>query len=139
MKVNLKDYGVNKDKFVNIPDKEIENMVKILDIDEDEAIMTFLEDEGYLDNEEQEALEKMAKDNRITATIHQAKAEDKKKREYVRKEDPTKETLIAALADFLQAHDEAITNVKITNVGKIIEFELGGENYKLDLIRRRKK
>ena len=137
MKVNLKDFGLG-DKLVNIPDDELERMMKGLELDQEEAIQVYLEDEGYLDNEEQDALEKKAKDNRITATIHQAKSEGKKKREYERKADPTKENLIAALADFLEMN-EAIEDVKITNIGKIIEFELGGESYKIDLIRRRKK
>lgn len=138
MKVNLKEFGL-EDKLVNIPDDEIARISKGLQVDATEAMMVYLEDEGYLDNEEQEALDKKAKDNRITATIHQAKSEGKKKREYERKADPTKENLIAALADFLEMN-EVIENVKITNIGKIIEFELdNGESFKLDLIRKRKK
>ena len=36
--------------------KYLENMVKNLEIDMDEAVLTWLEDEGYLENEEQEEL-----------------------------------------------------------------------------------
>ena len=89
MRVNLKEFGL-EDKLVNIPDDEIARISKGLQVDATEAMMVYLEDEGYLDNEEQEALDKKAKDNRITATIHQAKSEGKKKREYERKKEKMK-------------------------------------------------
>ena len=67
-----------KGKSINIPDAEIEKSIKILGITKEEAIEMWLEDEGYLDNEEQAELEEKAKANKITATIHGASAEKKK-------------------------------------------------------------
>ena len=120
-------YTLGKRK-IKIPDTDIERSMKVLGITKDEAIQVWLEDEGYLENEEQEELEEKAKKNRITATIHQASSIDPKKKtqkERVRKEDPTKELIIAK-------------TVKITNIGKLISFKIGEDDYEFNLIRKRK-
>lgn len=123
-------------KNINIPEAEIESNMKLVDTRE-EAIQIWLEDNGYAINEEQEALCRKAKDNRITATIHDAKDIDTpKKREVTRKENPTKERIIAEMATLLQGLAEDVT---IENAAKIITFTLDGNSYKLDLIQRRAK
>lgn len=131
------DYKLPNGKIKRIPDKEIKKNMQILKISEDEAIQMWLEDEGILINEEQEALTKKAKDNRITATIHQAKAEYTKKtqRERVVKPDPTKENIIKAIAEMLP--NLCASEVKIENIGKLITFKLGADEFKIDLIRKR--
>ena len=130
------NYELDNGKKVRIPQDEIDRIMQGLDLDYDSAIITWLEDNEYIVNEEQEILVKKAKDNRITATIHQAKAETKKERKKVeRKPDETKESLITSLAETLES---LVDNVQIVNIGKIIEFDLKGEHYKLDLIRQRK-
>lgn len=129
-------YNFN-DKIINIPDKDIEKAMKSLDLTQEQAIEMWLEDEGYLDNEEQLELCQKAKENKITSTIHQAKAETPKKKaqkERVRKENPTKEKVIAKTAEMLQEFAE---NVQITNVGKMIYFELDGNRYEFNLIQKR--
>ena len=129
-----------KGKEINIPDEELDNLVDKLDLTIEEAIQVWLEDEGYEVNEEVEALTQKAKDNKITATIHGARADaPKAKREVVRKENPTKEAIIQILAKTL-SNQENITDLKITNIGKIIEFKTNdGKSFKLDLIQRRDK
>ena len=127
-------YKLENGKTVRIPREDIERTMT-LGVDEDEAITIWLEDEGYLDNEEQNDLDKKAKASKITATIHQARADGTKKRAAVRKEDATKEGIIKTLAETLEG---IATNVKIENVGKLITFTLGEDNFKLDLIRQRK-
>ena len=126
-----------KDKKIRIPDNEIEHSIRTLKISKEEAIQMWLEDEGYLDNEEQQELEKKAKDNRITATIHKAQKETKQKtpRERTRKENPTKEMVIAEIAKLLPNFAE---NVQILNVGKLISFTIGEETYEIDLKQKRK-
>lgn len=129
-------YELDEDVFVNIPREEIERTMKGLGCSEDDACWIWCEDNGKIDNEEQNELDKKAKESRITATIHQARAETTKERKKVeRKPDETKESIIATLAETLQG---IVENVQITNIGKIIEFDLKGEHYKLDLIRQRK-
>ena len=125
-------------KTIKIPDADIKRSVEKLGITKEEAIQVWLEDEGYLENEEQEALEKKAKENRITATVHQARAvnpEKKTQKERVRKDDPTKELIIAETAKFLEKYAE---NIQITNIGKLISFKIGEDDYEFNLIRKRK-
>lgn len=130
-------YTLDNNKTINIPDKEIEIYMKNLDLTKEEAIQMYLEDEGYETNEEQEILCQKAKDNRITATVHQAKATCAKKtqKERVKKENPTKEMVIAETAEMLKAIAE---NVEITNKTKLITFELNGNKYEFNLIEKRK-
>lgn len=131
------EYELNENEIVKIPQEEIDRLMKLPDIKTiDDACWVWCEDNGKVINEEQEELTKKAKENRITATIHQAKSETAKPRKKVeRKADETKESLISGLAEYLA---EIVDNVQVVNIGKIIEFDLKGEHYKLDLIRQRK-
>ena len=128
-------------KTLNIPDDFIQNAMKNLSIDEDEAIQLWLEDNDYEINEEQMALDAKAKANVKVASIVKARAADPSKKktqhERVKKEDPTKEGVIAALAKALPELANA-ENVTIVNAGKLITFTLGEDTYKLDLVRQRK-
>ena len=127
------------DKKIRIPDEEIRKNMEILDLSEEEAIQLYLEDEGYLENEEVAELTKKAKDSGIMSTIHGAKAEKPKaKVERERKENPTKERIIAEIGKFLCQLD-GISGVNIVNIGKIIEFECENKHFKLDLIQKREK
>jgi hypothetical protein len=124
-------------KMITIPDAEIKNSMKILNISEEEAIEMWLDDEGYTENEEQEMLTQKVKDNKIMATIHSAKSEkaEKKTVKRERKEDPEKEMIIQKIAEILPGFAE---NVKITNIGKLISFSIGENDYEIDLKRKRK-
>lgn len=129
-------YELDENVFVNIPREEIERMMKGLGVSEDDACWIWCEDNGKIINEEQEELDKQAKDNRITATIHQARAENTKERKKVeRKPDQVKDSLVESLKAFLI--EQGFDNVAITKVGKLVEFDCGGEHFKLDLIRQR--
>lgn len=130
------NYELDENQFVKIPQDEIDRIVKGLGVSEDDACWIWCEDNGKIDNEEQNELDKKAKESRITATIHQARTEQSKERKKVeRKPDPTKESIISTLAESLA---DMVENVKIVNIGKLIEFDFQGEHYKLDLIRQRK-
>ena len=131
-------YNLNG-KNIKIPDEEIKKNMEILDLSQEEAIQLYLEDEGYLENEEQENLCKKAKDSGIMSTIHGAKSDKPKaKVEKERKENPTKERIIAEIGKFLCQLD-GISGVNITNIGQIIEFECENKHFKLDLIQKREK
>lgn len=130
-------YNLNG-KNINIPDADIERSMKNFELTKEESIQMWLEDEGYLENEEQEELERKAKENRITATIHQATAKDSRKKtqkERVRKENPTKEMIIREIAALLPKFAE---DIEILNVGKLISFRIGEEKYEIDLKQKRK-
>ena len=76
-----------KGKKIKIPDEDIKNYMKTLDLTEEEAIETWLDDEGYTENEEVEVLTQKAKDNH-TNIIHAGQdVRERKKREKVDRED----------------------------------------------------
>ena len=130
-------YNLNGNN-INIPDADIERSMKSLELTREEAIQMWLEDEGYLENEEQEELERKAKESRITATIHKATSKDPRKKtqkERVRKENPTKEMVIREIAGLLPKFAE---DIEILNVGKLISFRIGEEKYEIDLKQKRK-
>ena len=109
--------------------------MKGLDLTEQDAILVWLEDNDYIENAEQIALDQKAKDSKITATIHQARAEKPQgKRKVERKPDQVKDELVENLKEFLC---DLAQNVQIVKVGKLIEFDIGNDHYKLDLIRQR--
>lgn len=125
-----------KGKNIKIPDSEIEIAIKNLGITKSEAIEMYLEDNGYLENEQVEQLTKKAKENK--AVQHKAKSE-KPKKETVKRErkpDEEKTKLISLLADFIKSLGYETT---ITNATKIIEFVVGENHYKIDLIKQNMK
>lgn len=134
---NFTPYKLANGKVVNIPTAEIQRNMALLKISRDEAVDLWLYDNEYIGNDEADALTNKAKENRITATIHQAKAEYKQKtqRERVKKDDPTKEGIIKAVAEMLPSLNAE--NIEIVNAGKLITFTIGADKYKLDLIRQR--
>ena len=130
-------YKINDEKEIKIPDSDIQRLIDTMNISQEEAIQIWLEDEGLVINEEQEALCKKAKENRVTATIHNAKATEKgrAKRVVQKKENPIKKAVIDNLYQALLPIAE---NVVIENDTKIITFTIGEESFKLDLIQKRK-
>ena len=119
-------------KRVIIPDDALDKHMRILGITKDEAIQMWLEDEGYIKNDVVEELTAKAKENKIN---HGARSfKPRKKTERVRKPDIEKENIIEILANCLK---NAGYSAEITNKSKIIEFSVGENNYKLDLIKKR--
>lgn len=129
-------YKLADNRVVNIPNAEINKLMAVCN-SRSEAIELWLFDHDYIESEEEQELTAKAKENRITATIHQAKAEVKQKtqRERVKKDDPTKEGVIKAIAEMLPSLNAEEINV--VNAGKLITFKIGADTYKLDLIRQR--
>lgn len=123
-------------KEINIPDKEIENLMKTLELTEQEAIETWLDDNDYTTNEQVEELTKKAKANGTTKICARVNVENKKV-ERERKENPTKALIIDQLLQKL-AEIEHISNLKVENKEKLITFSLNGNDYKIDLIQKRK-
>ena len=132
------NYELDENVVVKIPMDELERLMKLDGIKTiDDACWIWCEDNGKIDNDEQNELDKKAKESRITATIHQERAETTKERKKVeRKPDQVKDELVENLKAFL-IEQCFMENVTITKVGKLIEFDCGGEHFKLDLIRQR--
>ena len=128
-------------KMVNIPDQEIEKAMKNLNLTKDEAIEMWLEDEGYIDNPEQLELCQKAKDNKITATIHQASGDRPKKQSKPKtvKVSDEKQALFTLLEVTLDDYCKEMGGQRtILNPNKLIQVELNGKTFKIDLIEQRK-
>ncbi|AXF52422.1 MAG: hypothetical protein [Caudoviricetes sp.] len=125
-------------KGINIPDAIIEQYIKDFIMSKSEAIQLYLEEEGILENEELEALDKKASENEIMTTIHGAKKDDgqKKKRVVTRKENPVKRKLIESIAGMLGYLNAE--NIDILNPEKLIQFSIGADRYEIDLKAKRK-
>ena len=116
---------------------KVDNLQKQLKISEFEAIEMWLEDNGYLVNEEQNALDMKAKGNKVKLTANTEKPKAKTQKERVAKSNPDKEYIVGVVAEFLE---EIVgkDNVNIENKAKLITFNYKGEDYKLDLVQKRK-
>ena len=101
----------------------------------EEAVLTWLEDEEYLINEEQEELNKATKGTRVGNVIGAKAEKPKTQKERVKKENPTKEMIIAEIAKVLPNFAE---NVVVENAGKLITFTIGEDAFKIDLVQKRK-
>jgi len=130
-------YQLNDKKTINIPDAEIRKSMEILDLTEEEAIQMYLEDEGYIKNEEVERLTKKAKENKADKIVVRSKVENTKS-ERPPKENPVKEQLIKDIYNFLKENGE-LEPVTITNKTKTIDFYVNGKYFSLNLTEHRPK
>lgn len=124
-------------KNVVIPDKEIKQFVKSLDITEEEAIQMWLDDHDYTTNAEVEELTKKAKINKTDKIVVQSKAE-KTKTERKPKENPLKQAIIQDIFNFL-AQNSTLSNIKIVNNTKTIDFYTENKYFSLNLVEHRPK
>lgn len=130
---NVIEITLKSGKVVKVDKNWADQTMKALDLDLDETLQMFLEDNDYLLNEEQEELDKKAKG------VVKPQAGDKTKRkprEKVQKENPTKELIIAEIAKSLQAL--GVQDLKIENKAKLITFNYANESFKVDLVQKRK-
>lgn len=130
-------YELGKRK-IRIPDEDINKYMKNHGLTQDEAIQVWLEDEGYLENEEQEILETKAKENRITATIHEAGDKVKRKRSTPRtvKVSDEKQQLFNEITETLEVSG---LEFEILKENKLIQVKIGEKVFKIDVIEQRNK
>lgn len=127
------EYIIGKNKY-KIEEGEIKKLLPLTENNSiSEAVQIWLEDNDYIENEEQNALDDKAKKNKVK--LGAKDITKKTQRERVVKEDKEKEAIIQELAEKLK---EFGTDVTIVNKGKLIEFTMGEDKYKLDLVRQRK-
>ena len=143
----MKDYKLNgsvyeitleNDKKVKVATSWVEKTIKLLETDLEDVLLMWLEDEGYLVNEEQEELVKQAKANGVKIKADTDKPKKKTPKERVAKPQPEKEFLITNFQELLWALP-GVDNIIRENKAKIITFDYKGASYKLDLVQKRKK
>lgn len=132
------DITLEGGKVVKASTEYLNKMCDNLDIDFDEAVNTWLEDEDYLVNDEQKELTEKAKEHKeLVGAKKAARTTKKTQKERVVKENPTKELVITKLFEAVSAIDGA-TDVVVENKAKLITFKLNGEDFKIDLVQKRK-
>ena len=141
----MKDYKVNgkvvemtleNGKVVKCSTEWVEKTMKVLETDMEDVLLMLLEDNDYIVNEEQEELDKEAK-GKVKLVAKTEKSVKKTPKERVQKENPTKELIIQTIYNALQQIDN-ISSVNIENKAKLITFELNNEQFKVDLVQKRK-
>lgn len=129
-------YTLENGKNINIPDNEIKSHMKNLDLTEEQAIQLYLEDEGYLDNEELEELDSKAKKVKIQ---HQAtsteKTEQKDRKPRTIKVSDEKVTLFDTI--YTNLSENYGENVEIVKENKLLTVKIGAKVFKIDLIEQR--
>lgn len=136
-KENGKVYEITLDngKVVKCATEWVNRTIKALDTDLEDVLLMFLEDNGYLINEEQEELVKKSKENKVKV-VAESKPKAKTPRERTAKPQPEKEYLVGIVAEFLEDITD-ITNLNIENKAKLITFDYKGASYKFDLVQKR--
>ena len=133
---NLIEIILDNDKVVKVSKKWVDNTMATLDTDMEDVLLMYLEDNDYLVNEEQQELDHMAKGKVKVAASAKPKA--KTPRERTQKPQPEKEFIIAEISGLLATLD-GISAVNVENKSKLITFSYKNEDYKLDLVQKRKK
>lgn len=124
-------------KVVKVDKKWAQLSMEKLETDLEDVLLMYLEDNDYIINDSQEELDKSAKANGVKLVAKTEKPKKKTQRERVVKENPTKELIITKLVSALQEIDN-ISNVNVENKAKLITFELNNEQFKVDLVQKRK-
>ena len=129
-------YQLSNGKTVNIPDKEIENSMRALELTREEAIQMWLEDNDYEVNEEQEELDNKAKKVKIQHGASAIdKSEQKEKKPRVVKISDEKQALFSEIYSHLtEVFGE---NVEIVKENKLLTVKIAQKTFKIDLIEQR--
>ena len=131
-------YTLDNGKVVNIPDKELEKNMKLLDLTKEQAIEMWLVDNDFEEDEELEELDAKAKTVKID---HGASADTPRKKSdkprTVKVSDAKKE-LFSKLSYYLNEFcEENDANCTILKENKLFSVEFGGKTFKIDLVEQR--
>ena len=128
-------YTLKNGKSVNIPDKDIENFMKSLDLTREDAIQMWLEDNDYEVNEEQEELDNKAKKVKIQHCASAVDKTEKEKKPRVVKISDEKQALFGEILSNLE--DVYPNSVEIVKENKLLTVKIGGKTFKIDIIEQR--
>jgi len=121
----------NTQKTIIIPD-EVFTQGRKEGLTNRETIERYLSDEGYIVNPVVTELTEKAKMNKTGAA-----ARSGKRKAPTRKPDETKRSLIAGLYAFINEL-EGTHDVEVTNIERIVAFQVGDDKYELTLSKKRK-
>lgn len=120
-------------KSINVPTSKIKNLMAKLDLTEEEAIDTWLEDNNYQINEEQASLDKIANQIRISRGADGEKKENPKPRKprEVKISDEKKQLFHIIYSALLELGN---SNVEILKENKAFQCKIGEKTFKVDII-----
>jgi hypothetical protein len=127
-------YTLENGKAVNIPDKEIEKNMELLEISKEEAVEMWLCDHDFEDNEELEELDEKASKIKIK---HEAGTKERKKSDKprtVKTSDEKKELFSTILTNLQEVFGE---NAQVLKENKLISLKIGEKTFKIDIIEQR--
>lgn len=123
------------DKKVKVAKSYIDKNMKNLELDLEETLLMYLEDNDYIINEEQEELDKKARG--VIKTIATKETPKKKtQKERTQKDNPTKELIIQTVVNALQTL--GVNDLNVENKAKLVTFTLDNKDFKIDLVEKRK-
>jgi len=128
------DIILDTGKIVKVSTEWVNKSMKALGIDKEDTLLMWLEDNGYLVNDEQVELDTIAKANK--PKIEAKATADRKKATREKKANPTKEMIISKVAEMLNSF---ATDVIVENSTKIITFKVDNKDFKIDLTEKRVK
>lgn len=121
-------------KVVKVATDWVKKSMQVLNTDMEDVLLMWLEDNEYLENEEQNELDKKAKTNKVKLDAKNKTERKPSTRE--KKLNPTKEKIISTIAETLS---QIATDINIENPTKIITFKVDNKEFKLDLTEKRVK
>lgn len=133
-------YTLSNGKTINIPDKELDNLVIHLGVTRTEAISIWLEDAEYEENAEQIALNEKASKIKINHGASAEKPKKKSEKPRTTKTSDAKKELFSKLSYYLNEFcEENDANYTILKENKLIELQFADKTFKIDLIEQRPK
>lgn len=121
-------------KVVKVATDWVKKSMQVLNTDMEDVLLMWLEDNEYLENEEQNELDKKAKTNKVKLDAKNKTERKTSTRE--KKPNPIKEKIISTIAETLS---QIATDINIENLTKIITFKIDNKEFKLDLTEKRVK
>ena len=133
-------YTLENGKTVSIPDSEIINNMKALEISQEEAIELWLDDNDYTENEEQDALDRKAKKAGVGLVVKDIDKPRKERKPRTCKVSDEKQLLFNAIHDFLATFVEKNDgNVEVLTENKMFSVKIGGKSFKINITQNRDK
>ena len=121
-------------KVVKVATDWVKKSMQVLNTDMEDVLLMWLEDNEYLENEEQNELDKKAKTNKVKLDAKNKTERKPSTRE--KKPNPTKEKIISTIAETLS---QIATDINIENPTKIITFKVDNKEFKVGLTEKRVK
>lgn len=131
-------YTLENQKTITIPDEEIRNLMVKLELSEKEAVETWLDDNGYELNEEQEQLDAKAKKAGVNLYVLGENSDNKPKKPRTVKVSDEKTALFSDIYAFLAEKYAGDVEIVIQNKKLLVKCA-NNKEITVDLIEKRQK